>query len=181
VGGNLAAIKLWNGIDNERWYLVRTKQQKESVAEFRLAEFVSRTFLPRMRTRRWRNSTITETVTPLFPCYVFAFFDLESTLYKVLHTVGVAGVVCAGSSPSEVDPSIIEEISGRGENGIVELPQSAFNAGDRVRLTGGPMEGFAGIFEHYRSGSKRVALLLNVVGGAMKVVVPTNCVASAIG
>jgi hypothetical protein len=42
------------------------------------------------------------------------------------------------------------------------------------------MEGFAGIFEHYRSGSKRVAVLLNVVGANMKVVVPATSVVPAI-
>jgi len=95
-------------------------------------------------------------------------------LYKVLHTIGVAGVVCAGSTPSEVAPSIIEEISRRGEDGIIETPQRIFKAGDRVYLTDGPMEGLAGIFERYRSGSKRVALLLDMVGASMKVVVPAT-------
>ena len=156
---------------------MRTKQQKEALVQFKLAEFVHRTFLPRLRTWRSCNGTPIETVTPLFPCYLFALFELESTLYKVLHTIGVTGVVCAGSTPSEVDPSIIEEISQRGENGIIELPRRPFNVGERVRLTEGPMEGFAGIFEHYRSGSKRVALLLNVVGANMKVVVPVTSVA----
>jgi len=135
--------------------------------------------MPRLRTHRLRNGILTETVMPLFPCYLFARFDLESGLYRVLHTIGVAGVVCAGATPSEVDSSIIEEINRRGENGIIELPQKTFNAGERVRLTDGPMEGFAGIFEQYRSGSKRVALLLNVVGACMKVVVPTTSVTAA--
>jgi transcriptional antiterminator RfaH len=175
----LAAIKFWSAAENERWYLVRTKQQKETLVEVKLAEFVSRTFLPRIRTWRPRNGTLAQSVTPLFPCYLFALFELESTLYKVLHTIGVAGVVCAGSTPSEVDCSIIEEISRRGENGIIDLPRRTFNAGERVRLTDGPMEGFEGIFDHYRSGSQRVALLLNVVGTSMKVVVPATSVAAA--
>jgi transcriptional antiterminator RfaH len=175
----LAAIKAWNTAESERWYLVRTKQQKESLVQCKLGEFVRRTFLPRMRTRRFRNGILTESVTPLFPCYLFALFDLESNLYKVLHTIGVAGLVCAGSTPSEVEPSIIEEINRRGEDGIIEIAPRTFNAGERVRLTDGPMEGFAGIFEHYRSGARRVALLLNVVGATMKVVVPATCVAAA--
>jgi transcriptional antiterminator RfaH len=175
----LAAIKLWDVTGSERWYLVRTKQQKEAFAQFRLTEVVRRTFLPRMRIRRARNGTLTEVLTPLFPCYLFALFELESTLYKVLHTIGVAGVVCAGSTPSEVDPAIIEEINQRGENGIIEVPQKTFSTGERVRVTDGPMEGFTGIFEHYRCGAKRVALLLNAVGATMKVVVPTISVAAA--
>ena len=152
---------------------------KRKLVQCKLGEFVYQTFLPRMRTRRIRNRILTESVTPLFPCYLFALFDLESTLYRVLHTVGVAGVVCAGATPSEVDPSIIEQITERGQHGIIEMPQRTFNPGERVRLTEGPMEGFAGIFDHYRSGSKRVALLLNVVGASMKVVVPASSVAAA--
>jgi transcriptional antiterminator RfaH len=179
-GGTLAAIKLWNVADSGRWYLVRTKQQKETLVQLKLAEFVRRTFLPRIRTRRLRHGNLIETVAPLFPCYLFALFDLESTLYRVLHTVGVAGVVCAGSTPSEVDASVIEEISRRGENGIIELPHKTFSAGERVRLTEGPMEGFAGIFEQYRSGSKRVALLLNLVGASMKVVVSATSIAAEV-
>ena len=175
----MAAIKFWNTTDNERWYLVRTKPQKEALVQFKLAEVVRRTFLPRMRTWHARSGSRVETTAPLFPCYLFAQFELESSLYKVLHTIGVAGIVCAGSIPSEVDASIIEEISRRGENGIVELPQRTFNAGERVRLTEGPMEGFAGIFDHYRSGSKRVALLLNFVGASMKIVVPATSVTLA--
>jgi transcriptional antiterminator RfaH len=176
----LAAIKPWmQPAGGERWYLVRTKQQKEALVQCKLGEFVGRTLLPRLRTRRSRNGTLTESVTPLFPCYLFAFFELESTLYRVLHTIGVAGVVCAGSTPSEVDPLIIEEVSRRGENGVIEIPERSFNAGERVRVTDGPMEGFAGIFEHYRSGSKRVALLLNVVGATMKVMVRASSVVAA--
>jgi transcriptional antiterminator RfaH len=175
----LAAIKLWNTTDDVRWYLVRTKQQKEAFVEFKLAQFVSGTFLPRMRTRHARNRIFIESVVPLFPCYLFVSFDLESTLYRVLHTAGVGGVVCAGATPSEVDPLIIEEIRRRGKDGIIELAPRTFSAGELVRLTDGPMEGFNGIFEHYRSGSRRVALLLNVVGASMKIVVPATSVAPA--
>ena len=174
----MAAIKLWQGASSERWYLVRTKQQKEALVELKLGEFVARIFLPRLRTRHRRGGADIESVAPLFPCYIFAMFDLESTLYKVLHTIGVTGVVCAGATPSEVDPSIIDQIRRRGEDGVIEVPRRSFSAGEQVRLTEGPMEGFAGIFDHYRSGSRRVAILLNVVGGNMKVVVPAASVAA---
>jgi transcriptional antiterminator RfaH len=175
----VAAIKSWSITADERWYLVRTKQQKEAIVQRKLSEFVDETFLPRMRTRRVRGSGQAESTTPLFPCYLFAFFDLESALYKVLHTIGVAGIVCAGSTPSEVDSSIIDEIRRRGEGGIVELPEKTLSAGQCIRVTDGPMEGLTGIFENYRSGSKRVALLLNIIGANVKVVVPAASVESA--
>jgi transcriptional antiterminator RfaH len=175
----LAALKFWTEAGNECWYLVRTKPRKEGLAQCKLDEFVGRTFLPKIKTWNSRNSACTESLEPLFPGYLFALLDLESTLYRVLHTVGVAGVVCAGSTPSEVDPAIIEEISRRGRNGVIELPRRTFQEGEPVRVTDGPMEGFGGIFEHYRSGLKRVALLLNVVGGTVKVIVPATSVVTA--
>jgi transcriptional antiterminator RfaH len=178
-GGILAAATaLWSACTGENWYLVRTKQQKEALVEYKLGGFLCRTFLPRIRTRRLRNGTFVESVMPLFPCYVFARFELETALYRVLHTIGVAGVVCAGSTPSEVDPAIVEEISSRSRDGLIEIPPKTLCPGERVRLTDGPLKGFAGIFEHYRSGSKRVALLLNAVGSSMKIVVSANSVAS---
>lgn len=175
-----AAIQLCNADEGEKWYLVRTKQQKEALVQYKLGGSLCHTFLPRIRTKRLRDGTFIESVTPLFPCYLFARFELETTLYKVLHTIGVAGIVCAGSTPSEVDPSIIEEISRRGHDGVIEIPPKTLSAGERVRLTDGPLKGFAGIFEHYRSGSRRVALLLNVVSASMKVVVPASSVAGVI-
>ena len=107
-----STLPVWNVAGGERWYLVRTKQQKEALVQCKLGEFVHRTFLPRMRTRRLRSGILIESLTPLFPCYLFASFELESTLYRVLHTIGVAGVVCAGSTPSEVDPLIMSKLSG---------------------------------------------------------------------
>jgi transcriptional antiterminator RfaH len=175
----LAAIKLYEVAESERWYLIRTKPQKETLVQCKLAEFVRGTFLPRMRTYRLRHGVLSSAIVPLFPCYLFALFDLESSLYRILHTVGVAGIVCAGSTPSEVDPSIIREISARGRDGIIEMPPRTFNPGQRLRVTEGPMEGFAGIFEHYRSGSKRVALLLSLVNASMKIVVPVTSIAAA--
>ncbi len=179
-GGEVAAIKFQSVTGRERWYLIRTKQQKEALVQCKLSDIVRATFLPQMRTRRIRNGVLSPAIVPLFPCYLFALFDLESSLYRVLHTVGVTGIVCAGSTPSEVDPSIICEIKARGCDGIIEIPHRTFSPGDRLRVTEGPMEGFAGIFEHYRSGSKRVALLLNVVGASMKVVVPVTSIAAVV-
>lgn len=175
----MAAIKFWNADDGERWYLVRTKHRKEGLVEYKLREFLHHIFLPRIKTQQLRWGSVIESVAPLFPCYLFARFELESALYRVLHTSGVVGVVCAGSTPSEVDPSIVEEIGRRGKDGVIELPKKTFTPRERVRLTHGPLEGFAGIFEHYRSGSKRVALLMNVVGASMRVVVPVTSVVAA--
>lgn len=175
----LAASKLLTTDGCERWYLVRTKQRMENLVQHKLTGLIRDTFVPRMRTRS-RRGAFKESTAPLFPNYLFAFFELESSLYKVLHTIGVAGIVSAGSVPSEVDPLIIDEIKGRASNGIIEIPERTFNAGEPVRLTEGPWEGFAGIFEHYRCGAKRVALLLNVVGAiTMKVVVPASSVIAA--
>src|SRR5438876_1159069 len=96
--------------ESPQWYLVRTKQYKERLVQSKLSEFIPNTFFPLLRSKGLRWGRLTETLTPLFPCYIFARFDLESTYYKIRHTAGVIHVVCAGGEPSEVDEGIVEEI-----------------------------------------------------------------------
>jgi transcriptional antiterminator RfaH len=148
------------------WYLVRTKQYKERLVENKLSEFIPATFFPLLRSKVSKFGRAIETLTPLFPCYIFARFDLLSTHYKIQHTVGVIQVVCTGGEPSEVDEAIVEEIRSRGTNGIVERPKESYQQGQRVQVQNGPFSGLNAIFERYLSGSERVALLLSTVGTA---------------
>jgi len=158
---------------------VRTKQYKERLVENKLSEFVPATFFPLLRSTGFRFGHATETLTPLFPCYIFARFDLLSTYYRIQHTAGVIQVVCAGGEPSEVEEAIVEEIRNRGTNGIVERPKESYQQGQRVQVQNGPFSGLNAIFERYLSGAERVALLLNAVDTAnIRVILPSARIAA---
>jgi transcriptional antiterminator RfaH len=164
-------------IENERcgWYLIRTKQYKESLVQNVLGDFVSDTFLPLLRTTNRQWGRIASVVAPLFPCYLFSLFDLDTTYQRITRTPGVVGLVREGGGPAEVPSSIVEEIRRRGPNGIVELPKETLHPGQQVQVEHPLFNGFTAVFERYLSGTERVALLLNAVSGArVRIVMPAS-------
>jgi transcriptional antiterminator RfaH len=165
-------------LEQRRWYLIRTKQHKERLVQQQLAEFVPNTFLPLLRTKQSQWGRIAQIIAPLFPCYIFSLLDLGSDYHRIMRAAGVVGLVCAGEEPSVVDGSIVEEIRRRGRNGIIELPEEAFHAGQAVQVKNGPLRGLNAVVERYLSGTDRVALLLNEVRGAnIRVILPPSQIA----
>ena len=138
-----------------------------------LAGFSIDIFLPLLRTHR-RHKTI---LAPLFPCYLFARFDLRNNYFSVKYTPGVQGLVSAGREPLAVPTAIVEELGRRGQDGVVELPPRAFGRGERVKVVEGPFRGFEAIFERYLSSSERVAVLLDAIESqGVRVVLPVEFV-----
>ncbi len=159
--------------DADNWYLVRTKPHKERWVRDQLAGISIEIFLPLLRTHR-RHKTI---LAPLFPCYLFARFDLRNNYFSVKYTPGVQGLVSAGREPLAVPAAIVEELGRRGQDGVVELPPRAFGHGERVKVVEGPFRGFEAIFERYFSSSERVAILLDAVESqGVRIVLPVEFV-----
>ena len=161
------------GRTNARWYLVRTKQHKEALARNLLSARIPESFLPLLRTRCDYIGDAGTRLIPLFPCYVFAFFDLHAQYQTVQRTPGVNGLICAGNEPSEVAQEIIDEIRRRGRDGIVELPRTTLQPGELVNVRRGPLRGISAVFERYLSGAERAAVLINSLGGSgVRLIVP---------
>jgi transcriptional antiterminator RfaH len=162
---------------NARWYLVRTKQYKEDLVRTLLLRKIPESFLPFL-VIRWdaRGNRCLRKV-PLFPCYVFALFDLKTQYHSVQRTPGVNGIVCVGGGPSEIDESIIDEIRSRGRDGMVELPPKGLQAGESVIVRSGPFRGLSAVFERYLSGPERVAVLINFISGrTTRLIMPAGLV-----
>ena len=152
--------------NSSKWYLLRTKQYKEPLVQAILSRSVADTFLPRLRSVHRIWGKLTPTVSPMFPCYLFASFDVDRDYDFVRRTAGVVGVLCAGSEPIEVDPMVIDEIKTRGQDGVVDLSRYNFSAGQSVCVLDGPLRGISAVFERYLSGSERAALLVDLIGKA---------------
>lgn len=160
------------------WYLIRTKPGKERWVCDQLSEALPEVFLPLLKARVPRWGRLAWSVVPLFPCYLFARLDLAASYFEVKYAPGVHGLVSAGADPIAVPQTIIEDIRRRGENGIVEIKEEPFGSGERVRVVGGPFNGFEAIFERYLSGAERVAILLSTIeANGMRVVLPASAVA----
>jgi transcriptional antiterminator RfaH len=95
---------------------------------------------------------------PLFPCYIFAQFDIQGRYFDVKYTAGVRGIVSARYDPLAVPTFVVEEIKRRGINGVVKIQPRTFESGECVRVIEGPFRGFEAIFDRYLSGTERFAI-----------------------
>lgn len=126
--------------------------------------------LPLMKRRVMRWGRWVESVGPLFPCYLFALVDLERQWSDIRRICGVREPVRFGPEPAEVPGWIISELKERCASGPLELWDQRLRPGARIKVMSGPFREFEGIFEGYRSGSERVAILLSVMGGTRALV-----------
>jgi transcriptional antiterminator RfaH len=158
------------------WHLLRTKAGEERRARDQISRLATEVLLPlvRVQVRRWER--LTETVAALFPGYLFARFDIERDYNQLRYTRGVRQIVCFGGEPAPVPAWIIEELKLRCANGPIHLAVRGFVPGERVIVTSGPFRQFEGIFERRLTGPERVAVLLSVMGGERRVVLPSGMV-----
>lgn len=160
------------------WYLVRTKPGKERWVRDQLAGTLPDVFLPMLKARMPRWGRLAVSITPLFPCYLFACFELSVRYFDVKYLPGVQGLVSAGSEPLVVPESIVQEIKLRGVDDVVEIHEKPFDNGQPVRVVDGPFRGFEAIFDRYLSGAERVAILLSTVQTtSLRMVLPASALA----
>lgn len=161
------------------WYLLRTKAGQERGAHGQVSRLTVDVLLPLVKVpvRRWNQ--MVESVVPLFPCYMFARFEMEREYARLRYTRGLRGVVSFGGQPVVVPAPIVGELKQRCAAGPVELPKRPLLSGERVRVVDGPLREFEGIFEKYLSGPERVAILLLVIGTGARVVLPASMVVPA--
>ena len=68
-----------------------------------------------------------------------------------------------GEKPAIVADEIIELVRSRIESDGYVNTEKAIAFGDKVRINGGPLNNFVGVFERNASAAKRIQLLLSVV------------------
>jgi transcriptional antiterminator RfaH len=168
-------------ISSARWYVVQTQPNAERKAIIHLGRQGFTTYLPRYRKRR-RHARRTEIVlAPLFPRYLFVSIDTEAQRWRSIQsTVGVAHLVCNGNAPTAVSHSVIEALRAReSSDGIIDIDiRPRFARGDKVRVIDGAFGDSLGLFES-RTDSERVAILLDLLGRKVRVVLDVEDVVAA--
>ncbi|MFI3169648.1 MAG: transcription termination/antitermination protein NusG [Faecalibacterium sp.] len=97
----------------------------------------------------------------LYPGYVFVKMVMtDDTWYIVRNTRGSTGFVGSASKPIPLTP---EEVDRMGVDVKTKL-SVAFNVGDTVQITAGPLEGFMGQVEEIDLDSYKVKLKVNMFG-----------------
>lgn len=149
----------------KQWYVLQTKPHKERQVASLLRSRNLEVFLPLLRCNPVNPRAARER--PYFPNYLFAHVDLEVTgLSPMQWTPGLLRMVEFGGVLGTVPGTLIGQLKRRLKEirAAGGLALQGLRAGDRVRVTGGPFQGYEGVFDARLSGTDRVRLLLELIG-----------------
>jgi|Deesub1362A_J573_1020465.scaffolds.fasta_scaffold00004_303 transcription elongation factor/antiterminator RfaH len=145
------------------WYAVYIKPRHEDMVAERLSRAEIEVFNPKLKRVKVIRRRYREVIEPVFPCYIFARFDISSGYRMVKYTRGVKDIVGGGGMPWPVDDRIIKVIeSMMNKDGLLVI-RPEIHPGDKVEITNGPLKGLVGIFEKEMKGKDRVIVLLNTL------------------
>src|SRR5579864_5456767 len=145
VAGAGALLGRNSDVRTSRWYALYVRSRHEKVVESGLRGKGYSVFSPFYRTKRMRVDRIAEIDVPLFPGYVFCYFDSSARL-PILMTPGIVGIVGPGHRPEPVEDIEIASIRTLALSGRPVQPWPFLRSGQRVRLQAGPLVGAEGIF-----------------------------------
>jgi transcriptional antiterminator RfaH len=163
------------------WYVVHTHPHAEAKAAAHLTRQGYSVYLPRYLTRRRHARRVDAVAKPLFPRYLFVAIDRLAQRWRAIRsTVGVAHLVCHGEQPAVLPHAIIDDLLRRqNETGFVQLDlRPAFSRGDKVRIVDGVFAASLGLFDGM-TDRERVAVLLNLLGREVRVVLDSDAIAAA--
>jgi transcriptional antiterminator RfaH len=133
-------------------------------------------YSPRIRPARARRGDDTR---PLFPDYCFVL--IISQWWAARWSPGVIRLVMDGLQPAPVPNHVLDEIRRREVRGVVELPKPpGLHAGDRVKVLGGPFQGYFGLYAGMKP-RERVEVLLMLLGAQQRVTLSKGSIAPARG
>jgi len=154
--------------------VVRTLAQRERLAVRQLTNQGYRVFLPlHLKTRRHARKV--ETVTaPLFPRYLFTILDPTRDRWRSINgTFGVDRLLTCAGEPQGVPRGLVESlIAAADKDGTVHLDY-ALHEGQSVKVVAGPFAELIGRLERL-DGKSRVGVLLELLGGSVRVALPRN-------
>lgn len=158
-------------IDNtKRYYVIHTEKGREQTIDVNLTAKGYEIYCPlvlvdRRILARWRNKY----VEPLFPCYLFLHMD-EDGDWPGLKIFGEIIQILKGPEgyPEPIDDKIIELLkSHENENGVHEIGDWRYRAGDRVRLKKGAFAGYEAIISEVPE--KRLTVVFKIMQREIKI------------
>ncbi len=165
---------------SERWYVATTLPRKEHFAAANLTNQNYRSFLPlHLETRRHARKFRT-VLAPVFPRYIFIILDVGRLRWRSVNgTLGVQRLITDGERPLAVARGVVETlIQSSDQRGALIYKADDLAIGDRVELVAGPFAGSLGVLQRL-DGAGRVQVLLELLGGAVKVTAGRHMVAAA--
>ena len=164
-----------------RWYVVQTHVNAEAKAATNLGRQGFAVYLPRYLKRRSHARKVDNVACALFPRYLFVAIDVATQRWRAIQsTLGVSHLVCRNGQPVSVEEGVIDALKAReDEGGFIKLARrSAFSPGDKVRIVEGAFIDSLALVEGV-SDHERVAVLLDLLGRKVRVLVGADLIAAA--
>ena len=135
------------------WFCLKSQPKHEHIAAAHLRQNSAvGVFLPRIRFKRATRQGTVWVTEALFPGYLFARFDWQSTLRLVQHSRGVRGVVHFGERWPAIPEAIIRDLQQAvGTEELRTIPEN-LKPGDEVEITEGAMRGLRAVVSRVLPG-----------------------------
>jgi transcriptional antiterminator RfaH len=157
-------------IEASAWYCARTKPKHEHIAAANLRKNLKlEVFNPCLRLERATQRGVVRSVEPLFPCYLFVRCVIEEKLNEIQHTNGVSSLVRFGLKIPKVGDSIIDELQKYFETEEPVTVEDALAADDQVIIADGAFAGMQAKVLRVMPATRRVQILLEILGGPTSV------------
>ena len=159
-----------------RWYIIKTKPQKEENVIRLIQRATFDVFCPKIRETSYAKNTKNAKkialfrTRPLFPSYLFLNIDFDrgENIHLIKYTRGVSRILCAEGKPLPLDPQIIHAIKERADHQGIITHHSTLNPGDPIRVKKGILKDLIGVLEKPATSEERVIVLLKLVNYEMK-------------
>jgi transcriptional antiterminator RfaH len=164
--------------DDRKWYCVRTQPKHEQIAAAHLRrELMLDVFSPKLRIRRATKRGAVWFVEALFPGYIFARFCWMTESQMVRGTRGVSTLVTFGENVPEIAETLVQFLRTQFDTDECHEVPEEIKDGDLITIGGGPFHGLQATVLRVMSPSRRIQVLLEIMGGTKPVEIPMDQVA----
>jgi transcription antitermination factor NusG len=139
----------------EKWFAIYVRPHFERAVEECLRGKGYDAFSPFYKTTRKRSGRTKILDSPLFPGYVFCYFNPHQRL-PVLTTPGIVNVLGSGNVPEPVNLSEIRSLRTVADSGRHVQPWPFLKEGHKIRIEAGPLSGTEGTLLRLKNEFKLV-------------------------
>jgi transcriptional antiterminator NusG len=159
---------------SHKWYAIQTYAGSEQsvkraieniVKEFGIAEKLKEIIVPTEDVIEVKNGKKKITERSLYPGYVFANLDLDTSLWHKIQSLPKVGrFIGEAKKPTPLSSNDIKLILEKAQKKGAPKPKVSFETGESVRITEGPFANFTGIVEEYDMEHGKLKLNVSIFG-----------------
>ena len=156
----------WSRMSESKWYVLRSKPNKEDLLYNQLLTRGFETYFPRLEVNPV-NPRARKTK-PFFPGYMFIRISLEDVGFSTFQWMPYAtGLVSFDKEPATIREDMMQTLINNIER-LKEMQEDKsmpFEPGSKLLINSGPFEGFEAIFDTSLPGRDRIRVLLTMIQG----------------